>query len=292
MRICRVSGIVFSINNWFLALLGVYFAAGVLGKGLIAFVVVFAHELAHVWMARRHGIPVQEVELMPFGGVARMSRELAIEPRKEIVVAAAGPVTNLALCALALGCGHYGIWHEMYGPFFIQCNLQLFLFNMLPGLPLDGGHVHRAYLARNMNLPAATHRTAVCGQFWGGLIVTLGMAGLLGGFTGLDIIATGLFLYYAARREKQEAPYLYAQHLATKNRDLDRHGILPGEMLVARQDLPVWRVTRLFVPQRYHLVYTVDEHGRHTGVVDETEIVKTLLEQGANVSLDRIRKGF
>lgn len=84
MRICRVSGIQFSINNWFLALLGVYFAAGVLGKGLITFAVVFAHELAHVWMARRHGIPVQEVELMPFGGVARMSGKLVIEPRKEI----------------------------------------------------------------------------------------------------------------------------------------------------------------------------------------------------------------
>ncbi|MEW6541943.1 MAG: M50 family metallopeptidase [Bacillota bacterium] len=292
MRICRVNGIMFSINNWFLALLGVYFAAGVLGKGLTAFAVVFAHELAHVWMARRHGVPVEEVELMPFGGVARMSRELVVEPRKESVVAVAGPVTNLALCGLALGCGHYGLWHEVYGPFFIQCNLLLVLFNMLPGLPLDGGHLYRAYLARRMNLPAATHRTAVCGQFWGVLIVTLGTGGLLLGLTGFDIIATGLFLYYAARREKQEAPYLYAQHLVTKNRDLERHGILPGEVLVARQDLPVWRVTQLFVPQRYHFVYTVDEHGRHTGVVDEAEIMKTLLEQGANVSLDRIRKGF
>ncbi len=292
MRICRIKGIQFSINNWFLALLGVYFAAGVLGKGLVAFAVVFLHELAHVWMARRRDIPVSEVELLPFGGVARMSSALVVEPRKEMVVAAAGPLMNLALCALALGLGHYGIWHEVWGPFFIQCNLMLFLFNLLPGLPLDGGRVFRAYLAQYMNLPAATHRLAVCGQFWGVLMVTLGTFGLMGHWTGLDIIATGLFLFYAARRQKMEAPYLYVQHLASKNRDLEKCGVMPGEVLVARGEVPVWRITQQFVPQRYHLVYMVDRQGQYTGIVGETEVIRVLLEEGAHTPLERLKKGF
>ena len=292
MRICRIKGIQFSINNWFLALLGVYFAAGVLGKGLVAFAAVFLHELAHVWMARRRDIPVSAVELLPFGGVARMSGELVVDPRKETAVAAAGPLMNLALCAAALGLGHHGIWHEVLGPFFIQCNLLLFLFNLLPGLPLDGGRVCRAYLARYMNLPAATHRMAVCGQFWGMLIVILGTFGLLGHLTGLDIIVTGLFLFYAARRQKMEAPYLYAQHMVSKNRDLEKYGVLPGEVLVARGDLPVWRITQQFVPQRYHFVYTVDRQGRCTGIVGETEVIRALLEEGASTPLERLKKGF
>lgn len=292
MRICRFGGIQFSINNWFLGLLGVYFAAGVLGKGLVAFAVVFLHELAHAWVARRKGIPVSDIELLPFGGVARMSSELVVEPRKEMVVAAAGPFANLVLCVLALGLGHHGIWHDVFGPFFVQCNLLLFLFNLLPGLPLDGGRVCRAYLAQRVNLPAATYRLAACGQFWGGLIAVLGVVGVLVRFNGLDIVATGLFLFYAARRQKAEAPYLYAQHLVSKNRGLDEHGILPGEVLVARGDVPVWRVTRLFVPQHYHFVYTVDEQGRCTGIVGETEVIKALLEEGANVPLDRVKKGF
>jgi stage IV sporulation protein FB len=292
LRICRIRGIQFSINIWFLALLGVYFAAGVLGKGLVAFAVVFLHELAHVWMARRKGIPVSDVELLPFGGVARMSGELVVEPRKEMAVAAAGPLTNLALCALALGLGHYGIWHHELAPYFIQCNLLLFLFNLLPGLPLDGGRVCRAYLAQYVNLPAATYRMATCGQFWGIVITVLGTVGLLGHLTGLDIIATGLFLFYAARRQKQEAPYLYAHHLASKNRDLQKYGVLPGQVMVARGDVPVWRVTQQFVPQRYHFVYTVDGQGRYTGMVGEAEVIRALLEEGAGTPLDRVRKGF
>lgn len=292
MRICRVRGIQFSVNDWFLALLGVYFAAGVLGKGLIAFAVVFVHELAHVWMARRYSIPVREVELVPFGGVAKISGDLVLEPRKEMAVAAAGPMTNLVLCAVALGCGHYGIWHETLGPFFIQCNLLLFLFNLLPGLPLDGGRLCRAYLAQNQNLPAATYRMAGWGQFWGVLIAVLGTIGVLVQLNGLDIVATGLFLYYTARREKRDAPYLYAQHMFSKSRDLDRYGVLPGEIVVARDEVPVWRVTQLFVPKRYHLVYTVDGQGRHTGLVGEAEVVKVLLEHGANVPLGQVKKVF
>jgi stage IV sporulation protein FB len=292
LRICRIKGIQFSIDNWFLALLGVYFAAGVLGKGLIAFAVVFLHELAHVWMARRKNISVSDVELLPFGGMAKMSGELVVEPRKEIAVAAAGPLANLVLCAVALGLGHYGIWHDVLGPFFIQCNLLIFFFNLLPGLPLDGGRVCRAYLAQRMNLPAATYRMAACGQFWGGLITILGTVGVLAQLTGLDLVAIGLFLFYAARRQKQEAPYLYAQHMLSKNRDLQKHGILPGEIMVARGDVPVWRVTQLFVPQRYHFVYTVDEQGRHTGIVGEAEVIKAVLEEGVDVPLERVKKGF
>ncbi|OPX89311.1 hypothetical protein [Pelotomaculum sp. PtaB.Bin117] len=58
MKIGRISGVEIHLNNYFLALLGLFFVAGVLGKGLIAFAVVFFHELAHVVAARRLGVQV------------------------------------------------------------------------------------------------------------------------------------------------------------------------------------------------------------------------------------------
>ncbi|MEW6726731.1 M50 family metallopeptidase [Desulforudis sp. 1088] len=292
MKICRIQGIAFEINNWFLALLGVYFAAGVLGKGLIAFAVVFFHELAHVWAARKAGLRISGVELLPFGGVARVSSELILDPKKEIFVAAAGPLTNLFLAVLVLGLGQYGYWSEAFSPFFVQCNLMLFLFNLLPGLPLDGGRVFRARLARRMNLPEATLRMARWGQCWGALMTLLGAAGVALGFCGLDIVATGLFLFYAARRDGLEAPYLYANHLINKERDLQRAGILPGEVLVVHEDLPVWKVTRLFVPQKYHLVFLVDGQGRIVDTLEETRVVKTVIDEGPYVPVKLVKKGF
>lgn len=292
MKIGRVKGIEFSINNWFLALIGVYFAAGVLDKGLTAFTVVLLHEAAHTLVARRLNFAVDRVELLPFGGVARVSNRMILEPAREIQVAVAGPLTNLGLIIMALGLEHYGIWHATLGPFFVQCNIILLLFNLFPGLPLDGGRVWRALLARRMSLPAATHRMAVSGQALGLLIMILGTAGAWFRYNGLDLVATGCFLYFAAGREKREAPYLYAQHLMAKQRELARRGYLPGEMMVVLDSVPAWKITRRFRPERYHLIYVVDEEGACLGKLDETAVVRAVMDRGTAVSLGQLKKDY
>lgn len=292
MKVGRIRGITLEINNWFLALLGVYFLAGVLDRGLIAFGTVLVHELAHVLVARRLGLTVTHIELLPFGGVARIENAMVLDPPREILVAIAGPLTNLILVGLALGLGHHGFWHEELAPYFIQTNLVLFMFNLFPGLPLDGGRVVRALLAQKMSLPEATYRMAFWGQVWGTLLVLAGAGGVALHFCGLDIVATGLFLFYAARRERLDIPYLYAQHLLTKERQLTRAGLLPGKVLVARPETPVWKVTRSFLPQRYHVVLLVDEDGRITDTIDETRVVRAALRHGAQVSLGSLKEGI
>ncbi|KUK41860.1 MAG: Peptidase M50 [Clostridia bacterium 62_21] len=285
MKLGRVRGVTILINNWFLALLGVYFAAGVLERGLIAFGVVLIHELAHIWAARRLGISVGQIEILPFGGVAEMGSELVLQPAKEIMVALAGPVANLALCMFAFGLLHYGVWHAALTPFFIQCNLLLFAFNLLPGLPLDGGRIWRAFLASRVGLTESTLYAATWGQFWGILITLAGAVGVYTHVAGLDIVATGLFLFYAATRERKQAPYLYARYLLAKQQTLATTGVLSGELLVAAAWVPVWRVTRLFVPQRYHFVAVVDKQGRLIRLVEEAVLVRAIMAGNAGTPL-------
>lgn len=293
MKLGRIQDVAIYVNNWFLALLGVYFAAGVLERGLIAFGAVLIHELAHIWAARRAGISVTQIEILPFDGVAAMSGEIAVQPAREIVVALAGPLANLALCALALGLQQYGFWHEDLGPFFIQCNLLLFAFNLLPGLPLDGGRIWRALLATRVGLTHATLYAAACGQFWGIAITLAGAVGVYAHLAGLDIVATGLFLFYAATREKKQAPYLYAQYLLAKQKTLRMHGVLGGEILVAAEWVPVWEVTRLFLPQRYYLVAVVDKEGCFIRLVEEAALIRAVVNGHVALSLgEAVTKGF
>ena len=202
MRIGRLAGVEVHLNNAFLALLGLFFVAGVLVKGLIAFAVVLLHELAHVAAARRFGVYVQDVELLPFGGVSRMGSEVVFDPSKEVGVAFAGPAANLLLTGLVITLNNYGLWDNELGRFFLQCNLMIAAFNLLPALPLDGGRIFRAYLARRVGFKQATYQASWWGQFWGVVIVLCGTAGLVMGISGLDIPVTGIFLFYAATREK------------------------------------------------------------------------------------------
>ena len=290
MKVGRVSGVEIHLNNAFLALLGLFFVAGVLGKGLIAFSVVLLHELAHVAAARRFGVHVSDVELLPFGGVSRMGSEVVFDPSKEVYVAAAGPATNLLLVGLGTVLKNYGLWDDDLGPFFLQCNLMVAAFNLLPALPLDGGRVFRAYLARRVGLRQATHRAAWWGQFWGVAIILGGTAGLAMRLFGLDVIITGMFLFYAATREKSLAPYHFIRHLAQKKEELAAAGVLPGEPLVSLDTVRLGDVIRTFIPQRFHLVLLLDRNWQYKGVVSEAQIIDALLTEGMDVPVGSLSK--
>lgn len=292
MKVGHISGIEIHLNNWFLALIGLFFVAGVLGKGLLAFAVVLIHELAHVYTARYLGVHVSDVELLPFGGVSRMGSEVVYEPAHEVLVAAAGPAANLLLVGAGLFLKNLGLWEDELGAFFLQCNLMVAAFNLLPALPLDGGRVFRSYLARRTGFREATYRAARWGQFWGAMIILGGAAGLLLRVSGLDVPVTGVFLFYAASREKSMAPYHFIRHLAKKKEELAAAGVLPGEPLAALETARIGDVVRVFLPQRFHLVLLFDRNLSYRGMVTEAQIVDALMAEGFNTpigELNRIR---
>lgn len=281
MRLGRLWGVELYINPFFLVLLALFFVAGVLGRGLVAFGVVLVHEMAHILVARRLGVPIHEAELLPFGGVARAGAELAVDPAREIPVAIAGPASNLIMFALGVAGKNYGLWHLDLGPFFLQCNLLVGIINLLPALPLDGGRIGRAYLAGRIGVRQATLRMANLGRFFGITIALAGLAGIGAGYCGLDIPVTALFLFYAANRERRAAPYLLAQLVLYKQNELARAGVLPAAQLTALANTPLGTITGLFMPGRFHLVTVLDENWQYRGTVTETLVIESLLHHGA-----------
>ncbi len=123
-----------------------------LGALLLAvlFASVFLHELGHCWGARRMGGEAREVVLWPLGGLAMVNVPMA--PWPQFFQVAAGPAVNLALAALAaaafvpLGGGwSWAAPGPVDGPLVLRLllhvNLALFLFNVIPAWPMDGGRL-------------------------------------------------------------------------------------------------------------------------------------------------------
>jgi stage IV sporulation protein FB len=110
---------------------------------------VLIHEYGHALMARRLLVPVQDIQIRTFYGVARIG-SLA-NAKEEGLVAITGPIFNLAIAAmllpLVLGGSHFrnGLPIGPLGIAFAS-NAAMGLLNLLPGLPLDGGRVLRAVL--------------------------------------------------------------------------------------------------------------------------------------------------
>jgi Zn-dependent protease len=132
--------------------------------GMALFVGVFAcillHELGHALAARRYGIGTRSITLLPFGGLAALER-IPSSPRKELVIALAGPAVNVVIAAV--------LWPIVYlsdgfGVTLLAINIMLVLFNLLPAFPMDGGRVLRAALATRMDHLRATRIAVIVGR--------------------------------------------------------------------------------------------------------------------------------
>lgn len=161
---------------WLLAIVAL-FATGALPLILVLAVVVLAHELGHALVAQRCGVQVHKITLYPFGGMAHMSM-IPERGREELIIALAGPVTNLALALPFLVVLPFmgGITPDLQnglssGPlvlvmqFWAVTNLLLGLFNLLPAFPLDGGRVLRSLLVPRMGFLPATELAVKVGRF-------------------------------------------------------------------------------------------------------------------------------
>ncbi len=290
MRAGRLWGIELHVNPLFLGLMGLYFVAGVLEKGLLIFGLVLFHELAHTVAAKYFGVRVIDVEILPFGGVARLGSEMSIEPSKEIAIALAGPLANLLLIAGAMGFRNYGFWSEELGPFFLQVNLMLAFFNLLPALPLDGGRILRSLLSPHVGVAQATITASVIGQVVAIMATGLGIVGVLNRVVGLDVVIVALFVLYAASKEKSMAPYLFVQQLTRKKEEITQTGVLPVEQLVATENVPLKEIVNLFVPQKFHLIMLLDQKLEYLGQVSEVQVLDALFTYGMDYPLGKVLK--
>ena len=107
---------------------------------------VLLHELGHALTARRHGIGVRGITLELLGGWTEMDRD-APSPRVDALVSLAGPAVSLVLGGLATVAAIALPDRTVLDQVFFQLaasNVIVAVFNVLPGLPLDGGRVLRA----------------------------------------------------------------------------------------------------------------------------------------------------
>ena len=187
-----------------------YAVAG-LATTLLYFGSVLFHELSHSLVAMSQGVKVDRITLFIFGGMASI-RQDSPHPGAEVRIAAAGP-----LASMALGLGLWGvsrlapaegnIWAGM-ALYLAQLNIVLAVFNLLPGIPLDGGRLMRAALWwRTGDRWGATRTAAASGRWlgWGLIILGVALSALLGQLMPLWLSLLGLFLKSAADLEGRQA---------------------------------------------------------------------------------------
>ena len=110
---------------------------------LLLLISVLVHELAHALTAKIYGWPTQKIVLNLWGGHTQFENFTAT-PARSVIVALAGPAANLVLAGGAwvlLSTTSMGTVAEILTNIFMWANFVIGIFNVLPGLPLDGGRI-------------------------------------------------------------------------------------------------------------------------------------------------------
>jgi len=181
-----------------------------LATALLLFVSVLLHELGHSLVALREGVKVRSITLFLLGGVASVERECSTA-MGAFRVAAAGPLVSLVLAVALFSSAHAAAhWDALLGNLVLQLagvNLVLALFNLLPGLPLDGGLILKALVwqftgsqRKGIQVATATGRLLSLTAIFLGVWLFLGKGG---GISALWLVMLGWFGLGASRSQTQ-----------------------------------------------------------------------------------------
>jgi len=171
------------------------------------FALIVLHEFGHALAARLFGIRTPRITLHVMGGIAELERN----PRgslQEFVVAIAGPMVNLVLAAVLYLCGFWqdnqaqAGTYEGYMERLLLLNVGLFLFNLIPAFPMDGGRILKALVQVVTGERIALLCSVVLGQFCA--LCFIGIA--VGTFHPMFGIV-GLFLFAVAATEGGRHPF-------------------------------------------------------------------------------------
>jgi Zn-dependent protease/CBS domain-containing protein len=243
---------------------------------LVLYASVLVHELSHSLVALRLKLPVRRILLYPLGGFSEIEQEPPT-PGQEFLVSAAGPAMSLALGGIGIGLNVLANPHgipRVLVDCLILANGVVGVFNLLPGLPLDGGRLLRAGLWKVTG--RSSYSTVLAA--WAGRVLALGLVvlviswrsslvSLTDGY-GIWLVAIAAFMWMSASqalrsaRVRERLPALQARALA--RRAIPIPPTLPLAEAIRRADLAQARA-----------LVVVDHESKPIAIVNEGAVTAT-----------------
>ena len=243
---------------------------------ILLYASVLVHELSHCVVARAFRLPVRRILLYPLGGYSEIEQEPPT-PGQEFLVSAAGPAVSLGLAAVGYGILTFipgGLPRVLIGQL-VLANLLVGIFNLLPGLPLDGGRILRAGLWRVTRRPG----TATIWAAWSGRVLAVALVlvpfaffdqnfSLLNSTYGLWLLVIAAFMWVSAgqairaAKVRERLPGLQARRLARK-------------AIPIPASLPLSEAIRRADAAQARALVIVDHESTPIAIVNETAVMAT-----------------
>ncbi|MGA8941446.1 MAG: M50 family metallopeptidase [Thermoactinomyces sp.] len=238
------------------------------------FVLVIIHELGHLAAANAFGWRMESIELLPFGGVVKTDEWGTVPAYEEISVALAGPFQHVFMVLISLFFYQQGWWSLEWTRYFIQGNMMIAGFNLLPVFPLDGGRILLSSLSYFFPYRFCLEITLWLGMI-GSLVLCVSSLFLSSNGVPIHMLILGLFLFYSNYQTFKQKNIHFIRFL------LHRHGhanrLRRVSKLRIRADASLNTAIQKICKEKYHIMEVADENGNLIGVFPEEWVLDTYL---------------
>ncbi|MEM8549397.1 MAG: site-2 protease family protein [Verrucomicrobiota bacterium] len=296
IKLFRLFGIRLELHATFLLLVVAmgywgYHSAGIPGlQGALVytfliFTSVLLHEYGHCFAAKRYGVKIPRILLLPIGGMAQFSH-IPREPGRELIITAAGPAVNFLIAGIIYAfIGLPPMW--MYAaPFTLDpekvlvllmiWNTAMGVFNLLPIFPMDGGRILRALLAIRYDYLTATRISVYTGKVLAGIGIFIALFYLQNPLT----VALFAFIFIGGEMELRQLTRIEAYaglsiRDVTQSAELEEVFPLQTQTPVLQANWPLEFYAPLFESQE-DMTYPVYADNAFIGVVKTRNFTETL----------------
>lgn len=292
-KIGKIFGIDIEMHITFLLLVIIFIMQG---KGffsamIVLFTFVLFHELSHSYLALKYGVKIKKILLLPIGGVAVMEN-IPRDPRKEIFISLAGPLSNYFIAFLILIFSNivglnvlkFDIYSQLFKEFSIEnlvlfafwINILLATFNLfIPAYPMDGGRILRALLAMKMSYYQATEIAVNIGRTIAIFMIIFGI------FYSIFLILIGFFIYVGASAE--------ISHVSTEYvlKGIKAEDIMTKQVIMVDEDATLSELYEIILKTR-HMGYPVVKDSKVVGMITFGDLSKIPKEKWGKIRIGEI----
>ncbi len=260
---------------------------GELYELMMALIALVLHEASHAIIARNVDCEVTSITVYPFGAEARITAQRQ-QNKALAMIAAAGPIASLIFAGLSvLTITAFPVTRTGLEAFTLY-NVVLFIFNLMPAYPLDGGRLLFCALRTRLR-----DRTAKAIAAWSGLLIGCALLALalyctLFLYSSLTLYMMGAFLLFAAAKEILSLPSALLMASVTKSSAVKRGETVRVRFTAVHSKMSAGDALHDLSSNNYNLLRVVDDRMHSMGELDEGALIAGIGRLGMTATVGEI----
>lgn len=260
-------------------------AFGALEFIVLSYLSLIIHEGFHLIFALKMKIKVSRIVFLPFGINIKINEK--ISPLYEILLCAAGPFGSGISAVIFLYLKYNGIYF-LYSDYLILSNFSIFIINILPIYPLDGGRIFKCILENKTGYYKAVNISIWVSQLCVFIMCIFIFLAVLASKFNVSIMVLCCFLIYSLSLQKNEALLSFSKLLTCSKQKLENKGQLPVKEIVVTNNTVIREIFSYLSENMYIVITITTVDGKILSRLTETEFIERLINQKSVKTIGQI----